>query len=89
MKILKNKNINLIITIIVSILCFGILHKSNALENVGMAAIFLNWLPLIIGIFTIILYFITNLISEKYSWLIIILGNVFNIVILINLVLKM
>jgi len=85
MRFLKSKKNNLIITIVTSIVCFVILHKSGVLDNAGMAAIFMNWLPIVIGIFTIVIYFIANAISKKYSWIIIILGNLFNIIVLISL----
>lgn len=84
MELLKSKKINILGTMAVSLVCFFLLHQSGALEGAGMAALFLNWLPLIIGAGTLICYLIWNAIAPKYSWIAALLGNAFNILILIR-----
>jgi len=71
-------------TILISIVCFVLYHKSGILDNAGMAAIFLNWLPIIIGLMTIAIYFIANAISRKHAWIVTLLGNLFNLIIVLN-----
>jgi len=84
MKYYHNTIINLIFTIVVSILCFVLFHKSGILNDAGMAAIFMNWLPLIIGIFTIVVYLLMNLLTKKYSWIVTMVGNLINLVLLVS-----
>lgn len=81
MKYFSSKKQNLFITILISFVCLVIFHKSGVLDKAGMAAIVLNWLPIIIGFITIVIYFIANAVSRKYAWIVTVLGNVFNILI--------
>lgn len=84
MKYLKSKKQNVIATTLVSIVCFALLHTSGALDTAGMAAIILNWLPLIIGLATIIMYLMANAITKKNAWMVTLLGNLLNLVVVIR-----
>jgi len=84
MKYLTSKKQNIVVTIVLSIICFALLHSSGSLDNAGMAAIFLNWLPIIIGLMTIVVYFIASVISDKYAWIVTVVGNVFNLIIVLR-----
>jgi len=53
-------------------------------EGIGMAALFLNWLPLAIGVITLIFYLITRLITEKYGWILTLLGASINVFLVIS-----
>ena len=68
MKYLTTKKQNVIFTVLISILCFVLFHQSGVLDGAGMAALFLNWLPLIIGLMTIVFYLIANAISETLTF---------------------
>ena len=65
MKYLTSKRQNIIVTLLFSNVCFVVYHYSGILGNAGMAAIILNWLPIIIGLMTVALYFIVRAISKK------------------------
>ena len=84
MHLLKNNTVNILFTVVISIICFIALHSSNALENAGMAAIILNWVPFIIGFCTLVVYLLCRLITKKYAWIVTILGNLMNISILLS-----
>lgn len=84
MKYLSSNKRNVFITVFITIACFILYHKSGVLDNAGMAAIILNWLPIIIGLVTIVIYFIINVISSKYSWIVMLLGNLFNLVLVLS-----
>ena len=84
MKYLSSKRQNIIITLLFSNVCFIVYHYSGILGNAGMAAIILNWLPIIIGLVTIALYFIISAISEKHAWMVTVFGNLLNLTLVIN-----
>ncbi len=84
MNILKNTKINWIITIVIAILCFVALNYSNTLNNIGMAAIIMRWLPFFIGGATLLFYFIANLMTKQYAWVVLLLGNLFNIIAVVS-----
>lgn len=70
---------NVLAIILSAIILWGIYLNSPALENAGMAAIFLNWLPLIIGIATLLLYGLSRFITKKRNWILTALGIGFNL----------
>ena len=84
MKYLRSKKQNLFLTVFVTIACFILYHKSGVLDNAGMAAIILNWLPILIGLITIAVYFITNVVSSKFSWIVTHLGNLMNVILVLS-----
>ena len=84
MKYLSSKRQNIIVTMIFSNVCFVVYHYSGILGNEGMAAIIVNLLPIIIGLVTIILYFVVRSISEKNAWLVTVFGNILNLTLVMN-----
>ena len=84
MKYLASKRQNLIITLLFSNVCFVVYHYSGILGNAGIAAIILNWMPIIIGPMTIALYFVVRAISEKHAWLVSVFGNLLNLTLVLN-----
>lgn len=84
MKYLASKRQNLIITLLFSNVCFVVYHYSGILGNAGIAAIILNWMPIIIGLMTIALYFVVRAISEKHAWLVTVFGNLLNLTLVLN-----
>ena len=75
---------NVLGTILISIICFYLYHQSGVMDNAGMAAIILNWIPFMVGIFTLMIYFITRAIKKEYAWIITLLGGLFNIAIVVS-----
>jgi len=49
-------------------------------DNVGMAALFLNWIPILIGIVTIIFYLISRLMTKNRNWIVTVLGMGLNLI---------
>jgi len=84
MKYLASKKYNLLLTIFITILCFILFHKSGILEGAGMAALILNWIPIIIGILTFVLFLIIYTFTKKYAWIVIALGNTLNLILIIK-----
>jgi len=84
MKYLHHKLYNVLFIIVTTIICFYLYHASGVLDGVGMAALFLNWLPIMIGIITLIFYLITRLITEKYGWILSLLGALINVFLVIS-----
>lgn len=78
MENLQNRNYNLIFILLFSAISFLVYHQSGALDNAGMAALILNWLPLIFGLFSLILFFIIRLFSKKYAWIGTLAGVILN-----------
>ncbi len=79
MKYLQNKTYNVLLIIISTAICFYLYRASGVLDRIGMAAIFLNWLPLLIGVITLGFYLLTRLITEKYGWILTLLGVFINV----------
>jgi hypothetical protein len=75
-------------TILISISCFAMYRISGKLDTIGMAAIILNWLPLLIGVFTLIFYFITTIFSKKHAWIVALIGNIFNLLMLVSVLIN-
>ena len=65
---------NVLAIIIITGICFFFYIKAPILENAGMAAIFLNWVPILLGIFTIIIYFLSRIFTKNKNWIISLLG---------------
>ncbi len=78
MKYLQNKRYNVLFIIISTAICFYLYRASGVLDGIGISAIFLNWLPLFIGIITLGFYLLTRLITEKYGWILTVLGVFIN-----------
>ncbi len=84
MKYLHHKLYNVVFIVVTTIVCFYLYHASGVLEGVGMAALVLNWLPLMIGIVTLVFYLITRSITEKYGWVLSLLGALINVFLVVS-----
>jgi|GEM_PF-1058118 len=62
-----------------AVVAFAMVYFSGALEGSGMAALVLIWLPAIVAVGSIILYFLLRFATEKYAWIITILAVLFNL----------
>ena len=84
MKYLQNKLYNVLFILVSTILCFYLYHASGVLDGIGMAAMLLNWLPLFIGLITLGFYLLTRLITEKYGWILTVLGVFINVFLVVS-----
>ena len=73
LKVLNNPNYNIVAVIIAEIIGCAIAFSADY-SGAGMAAIILKWIPAIIGIATLFIYFISRLFTKKYNWVISIIG---------------
>ncbi len=84
MKYLQNKLYNVLFILVSTILCLYLYHASGVLDGIGMAAMLLNWLPLFIGLITLGFYLLTRLITEKYGWILTVLGVFINVFLVVS-----
>jgi len=70
---------NVLAAILSAMVAFAMVYFSGALEGSGMAALVLIWLPAIVAVGSIILYFLLRFATEKYAWIITILAVLFNL----------
>ena len=77
--IIDNRNINLIVILIFSIISWGISISAEVSQSSGHGG-FLNltysWF---IGILTIIIYLFSKLFLKKHNWVITVIGVIFNL----------
>lgn len=85
---IRNVKTNWITIVVVAIVCFFVLINSSALDNSGLAAVAIMWQPIMIGIITLIIYFIAKLFSKKYAWMVTLFGLIVNIFALLNFLLN-
>ncbi len=77
---LDQPKVNILAIVLSSVLLWGIYINGDMLQNAGMgAAIILNWVPLIIGVFTMALYGLSRLMTTKRNWMLTAFGIGFNI----------
>jgi len=84
MEALQDRKYNVLFILLIATLSFFLYHQSGILEGAGMAAIILNWLPLLIGVGTLIFYFIATALFRRQAWIITALGCLFNIALVIS-----
>jgi hypothetical protein len=72
-KLLNNPKNNIIAIIIVEIITLSISFTVDY-SDAGMVAIILKWVPALIGITTLLLYFVSRLFIKKYNWIISLVG---------------
>lgn len=70
---LNNPKNNIIAVIIVEIITLSISFSADY-SGAGMIAVILKWIPALIGITTLILYFVSRLLIKKYNWIVTIIG---------------
>lgn len=83
-KYLYSDTYNTIVTVFISSLCYFLYLQSGVLTDLGMAANILKWLPIAIGVVTLMTYFFTRLCSVNWGWKMTVLGNLINILLVIT-----
>ena len=78
-KYIYNDVYNTLVTVIISLLCFLLFLQSSVLDDMGMAAKILKWLPVAIGVVTLMTYFFTKLCNVNWGWKMTVLGSLINI----------
>lgn len=73
-KLLDNPKNNIIAIIIVEIITLSITFTADYSGAGDLASIVLKWVPALIGITTLLLYFVSRLFTKKYNWCISLLG---------------
>jgi hypothetical protein len=74
MKHLDNPKNNIIAIIIAEIVTLSISFSADYSGVEGIASVILKWVPAVVGITTLLLYFVSRLFTKKYNWLISIAG---------------
>lgn len=69
----NNPKNNIIAIIIVEIITLSISFTADY-SNAGLIAAFLKWIPALIGVTTLLIYFVSRLFTKKYNWIISIIG---------------
>jgi len=77
---LDQPKLNFLAIAISSIAMWGIYINADVLKDAGMAAIILNWVPLIMGVVTMIIYGLSRFITKKRNWIISALGIGFTLI---------
>jgi hypothetical protein len=54
-------------------------------SGAGMSAIIIKWIPAIIGLLTIIIYFVSSLFIKKNNWIITLIGSILIISVAVNI----
>ena len=75
---------NILVILLSSVILWGIYINSDVLDSVGMAALILNWVPLIIGLVTMVFYGLSRLMTRKRNWIISVIGIILNLVFVLN-----
>ena len=83
-KYIYNDVYNTLVTVTISVLCFFLYLQSGVLENIGLAAKILKWLPIAIGLLTLMTYFFTRLCSVNWGWKMTVLGSLINILLILT-----
>jgi len=74
LKLLNNPKNNIIAIIIVEIITLSISFTVNYSGADALVAVVLKWVPALIGVTTLLLYFVSRLFTKKYNWIISIIG---------------
>jgi len=80
--------LNVLVIFLFSLVLWGIYINAKTLENTGMAAIILLWIPLVIGLFTLVLYLLSRLVTKKRNWWITVFGMGLNLIYVISIFLQ-
>ncbi|WP_452597870.1 hypothetical protein [Pontimicrobium sp. MEBiC01747] len=81
---LNDVKFNAIAIIIVEIIACSITFSVDY-SNIGMASVIIKWIPAIIGVITLFIYFASRLVLKKYNWCISLLGIIIMLVVAINI----
>lgn len=83
-KYIYNDVYNTLVTVIISVLCFFLFLQSSVLNDLGMVAMVLKWLPVAIGVVTLMAYLFTRLCNVNWGWKMTVLGAVINILLVLT-----
>lgn len=81
---LNDVKFNAIAIIIVEIIACSITFSVDYF-NIGMASIIIKWIPAIIGVITLFIFFASRLVLKKYNWCISLLGIIIMLITAINI----
>ncbi len=84
MKYLYSDTYNTIATVLISLLCYFLYLQTGVLDDMGMAAKILKWLPIAIGAVTLLTYFFTRLCNVNWGWKMTVLGALVNILLVLS-----
>ncbi|WP_375242474.1 hypothetical protein [Lacinutrix sp.] len=84
-KHLDNPKNNIIAIIIVEIITLSITFSADFSDAGPLVSVVLKWIPGIIGVTTLLLYFVSRLIIKKYNWCISLLGIIIMFFVAFNL----
>lgn len=73
-KLLDNTKNNIIAIIIVEIITLSISFSADYSAVAGFASVILKWIPALVGVTTLLLYFVSRLFLKKYNWIISLIG---------------
>ncbi len=81
---LNDVKFNAIAIIIAEIIACSITFSADY-SGAGMQAIIIKWIPAIIGVLTLFIYFASRLVLKKYNWGISLLGIIIMLVVAIKI----
>lgn len=81
---LNDPKFNIILIFIFEIIGCTISFSADY-SGAGMAAIVIKWIPALIGLASIIIYFVSTLFAKKYNWVITFIGIIFIMIAAINI----
>ncbi len=76
---------NVLFTIIVAILCASFAMSAPSTKNSGLGGIAILLMPIFLGFITILIYYISQVFTQKFNWIITVIGTAFNVITLIQL----
>ncbi|GEM_PF-2534555 len=78
-----------VLTIIVASIILNTFYikRGGVPDDAGMAALVLNWVPIFMGLFTIVIYLISRLMTKKRNWIITVLGMVLTLILVLSAIL--
>ncbi len=71
--LVNNPKNNIIAVIIFEIITLAITFTADY-SGAGMAKVIIKWIPALIGVSTLIIYFVSRLFTKKYNWIISVVG---------------
>lgn len=83
-KYLYSDTYNTIATVLISLLCYFLYLQTGVLDDMGMAAKILKWLPIAIGAVTLMAYFFTRLCNVNWGWKMTVLGALVNFLLVLS-----
>lgn len=81
---LQKNSYNILATIIITLICHFLYHLSGVLDDTVVAAKLLKWLPIAIGVVTIMTYYFAKLCNVNWAWKMTVLGAFINILLVLT-----